>query len=139
MAEEIKFQPLRQQPTDVSPTPDTLSATEVKKRKRVPDDQSAIFQPAKKSAGKKRRIDDDTDLDIENGVDKSYSSMDQQLLADYLAQKTRKFECDLSSIELEDRFISGMTGLQFMVGVANRFPSKSNKGYHSMVKGPNSQ
>lgn len=57
---------------------------------------------------KKQKITDHGDLDLELSINRAFSQMDSQLLADYLAQRTRNFESNLSSIELEDRFISGI-------------------------------
>jgi protein CMS1 len=77
-----------------------------KKRKRA----TAIGEKHNKLAAvvKKQRIAaEEDDLDISMGINKSFAHMDSQLLADYVAQRTRKFESDLSSVELEDRYISG--------------------------------
>jgi protein CMS1 len=77
-----------------------------KKRKRGVVEQSAK-RAAKKTKSKKNAIDED-ELDLENCINKAFSHMDNQLLADYLAQRTRKYESDLSSIELEDKHIPGI-------------------------------
>lgn len=50
---------------------------------------------------------EDDDLDLSLRFNKLFANMDCQLLADYIAQRTRKFEKDLSSLELEDRYIPG--------------------------------
>jgi protein CMS1 len=58
--------------------------------------------------GKKQRTAaEEDDLDLSMGINKSFTHMDSQLIADYVTQQTRKFERDLSSVELEDRYISG--------------------------------
>jgi protein CMS1 len=77
-----------------------------KKRKRGEVEQGAK-KAAKKTTGKKNAIDDD-ELDIENGINKAFSHMDNQLLADYIAIRTTKYESDLSSIELEEKYIPGI-------------------------------
>jgi len=77
-----------------------------KKRKR----ETATGEKSNKltSAINKQRITaEGDDLDLSTGINKSFAHMDSQLLADYVAQRTRKFESDLSSVELEDRYISG--------------------------------
>lgn len=76
-----------------------------KKRKRGVVEQGAK-KAAKKSKSKKNAVEED-ELDIEIGINKAFSHMDNQLLADYIAQRTRKYESDLSSIELEDKHIPG--------------------------------
>lgn len=67
--------------------------------------------PAKKAKKPKKRNSkfqtDDEALDTELGVNTLFSRMDNQLLADYLAQKTTRFGGDLSTIELSDLTISG--------------------------------
>lgn len=87
-----------------SPEPDTASSS--KKRKCSPE-ESPTQKSAKKVKSKKAKIVEDGNLDTEAGINNAFSSMDNQLLADYIAQQTRKFESDLSSIELEDKYIPG--------------------------------
>jgi protein CMS1 len=86
-----------------SPEPEPVSDSS-KKRKRA-DVPAAGTKLAKKS--KKSKASQAEDLDIESGVNKSFAKMDSQLLSDYVAQRTTKFESDLSSVELEDKYISG--------------------------------
>lgn len=87
-----------------SPDPETSEAPS-KKRKR-----GVVENGAKKAAKKtkKAKIAEEDELDIEAGINNSFARMDSQLLADYVAQRTRRYESDLSSIELEDKFIPGM-------------------------------
>lgn len=60
---------------------------------------------------RKRAVqEDDPDLDVEAGLNRAFERMDGQLLADHLAQKTRRFGTDLSTIELSDLDISGKKG-----------------------------
>lgn len=47
----------------------------------------------------------DLDLDIERGVNLAIGRMDRGLLADYIAQRTKRFHSDLSAVELEDLYI----------------------------------
>jgi protein CMS1 len=84
--------------------PNRTSSTS-KKRKRGVVDQGTK-KPAKKSKSKNTTEDDELDLDL--GINKAFSHMENQLLADYVAQRTRKYESDLSSIELEDKHIPGI-------------------------------
>ena len=88
-----------------SPDPDKSSPKLSKKRKR------ALYKehPVKKTAKTSKRaapVEDD-DLDTESNINKAFSRMDNQLLADYVAQRTRSYESELSSIELEDKYIPG--------------------------------
>ncbi|PMD46395.1 hypothetical protein L207DRAFT_507308 [Hyaloscypha variabilis F] len=90
----------------LSGTPESASKGTVsisKKRKR-----GVIEQGAKKAAKKtkaKKFAGEEDELDIDAGINRAFSHMDNQLLADYVAQRTRKYESDLSSIELEDKHI----------------------------------
>ena len=70
-------------------------------------------RPAEQAADGKRKkrntkfSHEDESLDAELGVNTLFTRMDNQLLADYLAQKTGRFGTDLSTIELSDLTLSG--------------------------------
>ncbi len=91
----------------LSPTPEPDSTPNSKKRKR-----GVVEQGAKKAAKKtkSKKTTDDDGLDVDAGINNAFSHMDNQLLADYIAQRTKKYESDLSSIELEDKYIPGRLG-----------------------------
>lgn len=94
-----------------SPEPETSKPkprkSQKNKRKRGTEDkESEVEDLAKKPKTKKQKQQyEDENLDMELGVNKGFAQMDSQLLADYLNQKTRQFNTDLSSVELEDRHI----------------------------------
>jgi protein CMS1 len=88
-----------------SPDPESSAKTPSKKRKRGSEDAP------KKSKSKKSKAQDEDELDIEAGINRAFSHMDNQLLADYVAQRTRKYESDLSMIELEDKYLPGMADI----------------------------
>lgn len=90
-----------------TPEPDEL-VKESKKRKRGADLEQAAKKAAKKSKSKKGKADEEDEIDTEAGINKAFSHMDNQLLADYVAQRTRKYETELSLVELEDKYIPGM-------------------------------
>lgn len=81
-------------------------------KKRQAEDELPAQKP-KKSKKKKSNKHQATEeaLDTELGVNTLFSRMDNQLLADYLAQKTTRFGSDLSTIELSDLTISGKSQL----------------------------
>lgn len=83
-----------------------------KKRKRTADEDEAPKKPAKKIKKKKpkkpKHAADDGELDTEAGLNNAFSHMDSQLLADYVAGQTLKHESELSSVELEDKYLPGM-------------------------------
>jgi protein CMS1 len=83
-----------------------------KKRKReaepesTKDDKKAAKKLKRKEKKKQKvkEIDED-DLDQELGVNHSFERMDGQLVADYVNARTRLYGKDLSSVELEDKYI----------------------------------
>lgn len=90
-------------------TKDRAMATEEKSRKRRSQDAGGA---APKKRQRRRRApreedggDDDADIDVAAGVNRAFERMDGQLLADRLAQKTRRFGTDLSQIELSDLYV----------------------------------
>ena len=86
------------------------SAKSSKKRKRGADfERSAkrTAKTAKKPKSRKAKVDEDNEIDPEAGINKAFAHMDSQLLADYVAQRTRKHETNLSFVELEDKYIPG--------------------------------
>jgi protein CMS1 len=93
-----------------SPEPEdpTKTQSSAKKRKRGPEQDQSSRKTAKKSKTKKANAVDEDELDTELGINTAFSHMDNQLLADYVAQRTRKYESDLSLVELEDKYISGI-------------------------------
>lgn len=78
-----------------------------KKRKRGTEPEVAKKSAKKEKIKKSRAVFDDAELDVEIGVNKAFARMDSQLLADYLAQRTRMYEKDLSSIEWEEKYLPG--------------------------------
>jgi protein CMS1 len=89
-------------------SPEPENASPQKKRKRDADLEARDKKLAKKPKTKKQKEQFEEEyLDIEAGVNKRFAEMDSQLLADYVEQRTRQFESDLSAVELEDRHISG--------------------------------
>lgn len=87
-----------------------------KKRKRGDNDADAgldkkALKKAKRKEKKKAKAKDidENDLDQELGVNRAFQHMDSQLLADYINARTRLYGKDLSSVELEDRFVPGIS------------------------------
>lgn len=60
----------------------------------------------KSKKSKKSKSDDDYDLDLDRGLNLTIAKLDNHLLADYVAKRTKRFSPDLSLVELEDRHIS---------------------------------
>ncbi|KAG7291680.1 csm1-like protein [Staphylotrichum longicolle] len=78
------------------------TAEQYTKKRKVQDDD----KPRKKQKKQKKVREDEDDLDMEAGLNRAFERMDGQLLADHIAQKTRRFGTDLSPVELSDLYIS---------------------------------
>jgi hypothetical protein len=85
-------------------------------KKRKAEAEPAASKESRKAAKKlkwkekkkqRAKAIDEDDLDQELGVNHSFERMDGQLLADYINSRTRLYGRELSSVELEDKFISG--------------------------------
>ena len=86
---------------------DSTSPPPSAKRKR-----DAESKPDGKKSAKRRRLRkpkdvDDEALDVELGVNHAISYMDRGLLADHMAQRTKKFRPDMSLVEAEEYYIPG--------------------------------
>lgn len=91
----------------LSPEADVQTTTQSSKRKRDAEAGETSKRAAKRQKSKKKHLTEDDELDTELGVNNAFSHMDSQLLADYVAQRTRLYEGDLSLVELEDKYIPG--------------------------------
>lgn len=77
------------------------------KRKKIAEDSLArIKTPKKKKLENSRPIDNQA-LDMEKGVNTAIGNLDSHLLADYMVQKTKRFDDNLTMIELEEKRIPG--------------------------------
>ncbi|KAM0417389.1 hypothetical protein ACHAPT_012624 [Fusarium lateritium] len=74
-------------------------------KKRQAEDAPSQPKPKKNKKRKANAPDDDT-LDTELGLNTLFTKMDNQLLADHLAQKLGRFGGDLSSVEISDLAVS---------------------------------
>lgn len=90
------------------PIPSQVSPVSKTSKKRKHEGQAGSKAPLKKKKSRKTQQDDDVDLDLEKGVNMAIGRFDSHLLADYVAQRTKRFQPDLSLVELEDRHISGL-------------------------------
>lgn len=95
---------------------DTTASSKKRKREAEPEATKESKKAAKKQKRKEKKkqkakeIDED-DLDQELGVNHSFERMDGQLVADYINARTRLYGKELSSVELEDKFIPGMSNI----------------------------
>lgn len=82
-----------------------------KRTRELQEDDEPIATQAKKPKRRKtsKKAKDGTfeDVDIEKGLNNAVGRMDSQLLADFLAQQTKRHGGDLSTIELQDMYLPG--------------------------------
>lgn len=93
-----------------SPEPQTRPSGSKRKREDGDEDEAPAAQTkaAKRKKAKNAKkakqpkdIEEDA-LDLEAGVNHAIAHMDSQLLADHVAQRTKRFHTELSDMELED-------------------------------------
>jgi U3-containing 90S pre-ribosomal complex subunit len=95
----------------IEPLSRSVSPSNKNSGKRKRDDESHSKKARKKKAFKQKPKDiNDDDLDEELGLNLAIGRMDGQLLVDHVAQRTKKFEPELSTVEREDRYLPGTTG-----------------------------
>ena len=76
-----------------------------KKRKR--GDTDAAKEKKKRRNKKPNDIHED-ELDEELGLNLAIAKMDGNLMVNYIARRTKKFEPDLSTVELDELYLPGM-------------------------------
>jgi protein CMS1 len=96
---------------DLSDSPEPQKNASAKRKRTTEDDEGAESKkdakPKKKRPKKPKDIDDEA-LDSKLGVNHAIGHMDSTLTADHIAQRTRRFDPDISTVEAEDSYISGM-------------------------------
>lgn len=90
----------------IEPLSDSDARTPQTSNKRKRDTEGK--KSAKRRKLKKPKDVDDEALDVELGVNHAIAHMDSRLMADHMAQRTRRFQPDLSLVEVEERYIPGM-------------------------------
>lgn len=88
----------------MSQSPDISEDDGSKKRKRNPDAGSK--KAAKRSKSTKNN-DYYEDVDQVNNLNLALTKLDPNLMADHIAKKQKRFEADATSLELEERRVSG--------------------------------
>ena len=103
--------------------PDSREPFQLLKRKR--DVRETENSPAKKAAKRKKlkisKPGDHDGLDVEQGLNTAVGKLDSHLLADYVAQRERRFGQDLTSVEIEDRHIPGTEPSCLTICVADSY------------------
>lgn len=87
-----------------------------RKRESVEIETTARTKPSKHSGDNAEDASTqtrDTDTDINTAIGK----MDNRLLADYVAQRSKRFGEDLSLVELEDIHVPGKTERMYLMAI----------------------
>jgi len=89
---------------DVSDSDAPAQPNAAAKRKRENDNDAPTEskRAAKRKKSKKPKDVQDEALDEEKGVNHAIAHMDSSLMADHIAQRTKRFKPDLSLVEAED-------------------------------------
>lgn len=87
----------------LSPKPHTTG-----KRKRDEEPTAETQKSKKRKRLKKPKAVDDDALDVELGVNYAVAHMDSRLMADHIAQRTKRFRSELSLVEIQDNYIPGV-------------------------------
>ncbi len=93
-------------------SPLAKSPSHIPKRKHSNGEEYGL-KAAVVNSGKRKRIkisksNEDDNLDLDQGLNLAIAKLDNRLLADYIAKRTKRFFPDLSLVELEDRYVSGV-------------------------------
>lgn len=95
---------------DLSDSPEPQNSKPAKRKRDAEDDAEV---ESKKAAKKKKRTKkkpqdvDDEALDSKLGINHAIAHMDSRLMADHIAQRTRRFRPDASLVEVEDVNVPG--------------------------------
>lgn len=95
----------------IEPLYRSVSPSDKNSGKRKRDDENDGKKAKKKKKTFKKKVPkdiNDDDLDEKLGLNLAIGRMDGQLLVDHVAQRTKRFEPDLSTVEMEDRYLPGM-------------------------------
>jgi len=93
-----------------SPTPRDSAAAVISTVSKIKRKREA--EKAKRAKRRKESAEDGDEAHLifeegKGGVNTAIAKLDPQLIADYVAQKVKRFEKELSAVELEDRYIPG--------------------------------
>lgn len=105
------------------------------KRKRNGDGEAETQskRAAKRKKTKKPKDIQDEALDTEAGLNHAIAHMEGTLMADHIAQRTKRFQPDLSAVELGDCYVPGMAlDARFHRIAADFLPRESNRRYNSL-------
>ncbi|KAF2724666.1 hypothetical protein K431DRAFT_281617 [Polychaeton citri CBS 116435] len=91
----------------VSSSSETGAKSPVKRKRDGQDDRPESKRAAKRKRTKRPADVEDDALDMSANVNHAIAHMDSQLVADHIAQRTKRFQSEASLVELEDIYIPG--------------------------------
>ena len=77
------------------------------KRKRTEDTDTTAKKAKKRKKSKKPQDVVDEALDVESGVNHAISHMDGRLISDHIAQRTKRFNLEMTAVEIDDIHLPG--------------------------------
>lgn len=95
--------------TSAQPSP-SLPVSQATKRASGGDNEDTVLSDkdiVKRSKRRRLHQDHQQKLDLDHGVNVDVAKMDTHLLANYVAQHTKRFRVEFSSVELEDLQLPG--------------------------------
>lgn len=98
-----QLSPAKLKPKNVKPS------SSLKRRRTSKDENIPRKKPAVSQSSNHERKPKESVVRNESGINEAFTMMDGRLLSDYLAQRTRDFEKHLSVVELEDKYIPGLS------------------------------
>lgn len=90
-----------------------------RKRESVETETTARTKPCKHSENDAEHITTET-RETDSNINTAIGKMDNHLLADYVAQRTKRFGEDLSLVELEDMHVPGKTERECLPAINGR-------------------
>ena len=94
--------------------PPPRTTRRVKRKCSDGEDFDHAVNTPKRKRSQNSKSDEDCTLDVDRGLNLAIAKLNNQLLADYIALQTKRFFPDLSLVELEDKFISGILWEQLL-------------------------
>ncbi|KAI9655842.1 MAG: hypothetical protein M1821_005277 [Bathelium mastoideum] len=101
------------------------------KRKRETEPAVSNKPALKRKKKAKSNASEDHASGERNGVNEAIGHMDGNLLADHIAQCIKRFEPDLSSVELEDRYVPGNLVLYWLLVVRSGTKDTDSRHYQN--------
>ena len=108
------MQEVSKNPLSISPEREQSAISRKAKRKRTDgkgyDPEAVVVNSGKRRKSKTSKVNrssEENNLELDQGLNMTIAKLDSRLLADYVANRTKRFLPYLSIVELEEMYISG--------------------------------